>query len=278
METGRPEYRDIKLGTVPSGFDIIELKYDGMWGRMEIDRSEVQIYSRQGNMKFADSDGAGCLVPTMTLLGEYLHASNWADQRGLKDHYFAFDILQYDGRDLRDLPLVQRKAILKKALWDFKDQLPPWLHRVKYYSVDRLEEIWEENVVHQFFEGVVFKSLDGKYGDEWGRMKREFTIDYVFMGVSKSDKFERDAVKSILGGLFIDGELKQVCKVGGLSHAERYEFWDRQSEFIGRVFEAKGKGLFKSGALRHPNFVKFRDDKRPDECTLPWRKLFSEIS
>lgn len=275
MEASRPKYSDVKPGSdIPEGYDIIELKYDGMWGRSEINYLCLEMYSRQGKLKYDTVLEES--VPNVTFVGEYLYASHWAESRGLKNHYFIFDILRLGERDLRDLPLRDRKQLLHKVL-DY-NPFPKWFHEVKYYPVERLQELWNGQVIHAFFEGVVFKNLDGKYGDKWARMKREFTIDYVFMGVSKSDKFERDAVKSILGGLYVDGELKQVCKVGGLTHAERYEFWDRQGEFKGKVFEAKGKGLFRSGALRHPNFVKWRDDKLPEECVIPGEKLFSKTS
>ena len=74
---------------------------------------------------------------------------------------------------------------------------------------------------------------------------------------------------AIRGGLYADGRLIEVLRVSGLDDRTRQTLAADPERFVGRVFEAKGNALFKSGALRHPSFVRFRNDKFPAECIFP---------
>ena len=45
-----------------------------------------------------------------------------------------------------------------------------------------------------------------------------------------------------------------------------------KEELIGTVIEVKGNEIFNdTGRIRHPRFVRYRDDKRAEECT--WETL-----
>jgi bifunctional non-homologous end joining protein LigD len=71
--------------------------------------------------------------------------------------FYAFDILWLDGKDLRGLPLIERKAVLRKII---PSDCPSLLY------VDHLEEHGEklfEICCSLDFEGVVAKLKNGKY-------------------------------------------------------------------------------------------------------------------
>jgi ATP-dependent DNA ligase len=55
---------------------------------------------------------------------------------------------------------------------------------------------------------------------------------------------------------------------GGFTDEERDHIWHTWPASRGRVLTITGKGRFDSGALRHPNFKGFRDDKRAEECCI----------
>ena len=139
------------------------------------------------------------------------------------------------------------------------DQLP----------IEKAPELWK---MAKPFEGLVFKNSQALWGSAFGRMKRDAQMDYVCMGFESSDS-DRHAgwgVASILGGLHdADGVLRQACKVSGLTDDQRRAFYDYPTGYVGRVFTAEGKAVTKTGALRHPNFVRWRDDKAPIECRWP---------
>ena len=102
------------------------------------------------------------------------------------------------------------------------------------------------------------------------RAKREIEVEYVCLGFNESDadKYRGRMVKSIKGGLYVDGRLTEIIDVSGMTEAQRTEFYDHQYAYIGNVFTARGRGLFDSGKLRNPQFIGFRSDKNATECTL----------
>ena len=79
----------------------------------------------------------------------------------------------------------------------------------------------------------------------------------------------KDTVGSIIGGLRdMEGNLSAVCKVGGLTVAQRDFFNENTDYFIGKVFTAHGYCFYPSGALRHAKFKNFRIDKDSEDCTF----------
>ena len=71
--------------------------------------------------------------------------------------YYAFDILWLNGRDLRDLPLVERKKILRKVI----PRKSSSVGCVSYVDRDALKLF--ELVKKSDLEGLVVKRKDGKY-------------------------------------------------------------------------------------------------------------------
>ena len=52
-----------------------------------------------------------------------------------------------------------------------------------------------------------------------------------------------------------------------MTDAMRVEMWAAPDAFIGQVMEVRGQEI-NDGAIRHPAFIRIRDDKRPEECAL----------
>jgi bifunctional non-homologous end joining protein LigD len=72
--------------------------------------------------------------------------------------YFAFDLLWLDGKDLRDLPLVECKKILRSIL----PQKSSWIGYVNFIGHTRARRLFEL-VKAKDLEGLVAKRKDGKY-------------------------------------------------------------------------------------------------------------------
>mgnify|MGYP001472901117 CR=1 FL=1 len=100
----------------------------------------------------------------------------------------------------------------------------------------------------------------------WARMKAVIEMDYICVGFRDADegtKYE-GMVGSVLGTLS-DKEVYVTC--GGLTEVQRKMFTRAPERYIGRVFTAKGNNWYPSGAIRHPQFQRWRNDKAPEDCT-----------
>ncbi len=107
---------------------IFELKYDGFRALAHIEHRTARLISRNGNVfkTFPDlAAGLGASLPVRdaVLDGEIVHVgpdgvSRFYDlmRRRRPQHYFSFDLLWLNGRDLRGLPLLERKRLLREII------------------------------------------------------------------------------------------------------------------------------------------------------------------
>lgn len=116
--------------------------------------------------------------------------------RGLQLTYFVFDLLYWDGRDYRSLPLLQRKQALR--------QLIPQNHPGIRY-VDFIEEtgtVMYEFAVSYGMEGLMAKRADSKYvagrSDYWLKCKPKGTHDGFKRPLRAKTAEARKTVHSLL--------------------------------------------------------------------------------
>lgn len=107
---------------------LFEPKYDGFRGMLYLTPSGCTLYSKRGNVMrrfqdFADQVGAELPRRDVILDGEIIALDDegrinfWDLMRGRGTlAYAAFDLLWLNGRDLRSLPLVQRKRRLERLI------------------------------------------------------------------------------------------------------------------------------------------------------------------
>lgn len=270
MKLNRPKFKNYKPGEFPEAtvFDVCELKYDGWWGQLLMEGDRWQIFSRTGQLK---KEGKLVKPVERTLLhGEYCYGTEWS-----KDHPEYYDQLavygaeMVNGQDLRQVENAWQRKILTNFVprLNATEGIQSGVFLVEQYPMDKVSEVWEANVE---FEGLVFKHSRAVWGDAFGRMKRDAQMDYVCLGFESSDS-DRHAgwgVASIIGGLIYPGNKgpTEACKVSGLNDVDRSLFYKHPERFVGKVFTAEGKKITKKGALRHPNFLRWRPDKTAAEC------------
>ena len=149
---------------------LYELKHDGFRALAYIGEGQCRLVSRRGNemKRFGDLSG---LIPKelktvrdAVLDGEIVALDGRGPpafydlmKRNCRAVYYAFDILWLNGRDLRGLPLVERKKILRSVI-------PRKSSCVGYVShVDRGALKLFELVKKSDIEGLVVKRKNGKY-------------------------------------------------------------------------------------------------------------------
>lgn len=75
-------------------------------------------------------------------------------------------------------------------------------------------------------------------------------------------------------GLYKNGELVEVGRVAsGFTDAMREDMALNPDKYLNHVVEVECMSTTKDGALRHPVFVKMRDDKAPEDCK--YEEIFS---
>ena len=276
----RPKFKEIayektKKGTIPykdveTIYSCVDLKMDGIWGVFICDKDgNWKIESRTGKIKKeGHTEREGCRGTT--IIGEYMLGSHWANERGWDGRFYAYDLLQHPHyENCENDDFIDRRARLNGM---FRKDTPHFMHQTMQAHVNDWKYVWDEYVEKRGYEGLVFKKYNESFKDAtWARMKARAEIDYICMGfqMGGEDTKYKDTVGSIIGGLRnADGDLQAVCKVGGLTEAQRDFFNENTDYFIGKVFTAHGYCFYPSGALRHAKFKNFRTDKEKEDCTF----------
>jgi len=198
--------------------------------------------------------------------------------------YFIFDVLWADGRDLRPLPLRERKRILRDLL-TFDGPLRFTEH------VDTDGEAYYRQACASGWEGVIAKRADAPYhagrSKDWLKFKCESGQEFVIGGFTDPHGARTGFGALLLGYYDPAGKLVYAGKVGtGFTqrtldslHAtlagleQDHPPFDRgrlprsgvhwvQPRLVGEVGFSEWTT---DGELRHPRFQGLRDDKDPAE-------------
>jgi bifunctional non-homologous end joining protein LigD len=204
-----------------------EIKYDGYRAIAALAGDRCRLYTRSGQDwtdKFAAvaaslrelKVGSALLDGEIVALDEKGRSSFQRLQNALKEGripltYYVFDILELDGRDLRDEPLVRRKEILKSLLKDAPDA-------IRYSAdVDGNGDKVLAQACRLGLEGIVSKQADKPYvsrrAPSWLKIKCLGNEEFVIGGYRVSDKKGR-AFASLLLGEFDAGKLHYRGRVG----------------------------------------------------------------
>ena len=195
-----------------------------------------------------------------------------------------FDCLALDGHDLRRLPLLERKALLKSFL-------PP-LGPVRFgdHVLEQGAAFFDAASAERL-EGIVAKKVGSLYAGgrsrEWVKIKCQRRQEFVIGGYT-APQGSRGYFGALHLGLYEGGRLVYVSKVGtGFDQAGLKALWERLHPLrrdtppfevgspAGRghhwveprlVCEVRFTEWTKDGGIRHPAFLGLRDDKRPEDC------------
>jgi bifunctional non-homologous end joining protein LigD len=157
---------------VPSGERWLhEIKFDGYRVQVHIKDAAVTVFTRRGNdwtkrfKKIADdawhvSAGSAIIdgevvAPATDGTTDFSVLQNELKGRSTKIVLVAFDLLYLNGYDLRKLPLIERKALLKKTINETEIQFS------ESFEVDGGEMF--KHACKTGLEGVVSKVRDSKY-------------------------------------------------------------------------------------------------------------------
>jgi bifunctional non-homologous end joining protein LigD len=205
--------------------------------------------------------------------------------------FFVFDLLACEGFDLRPLPLAARKALLRQVL-SAGAAAEPGSIRLSDEIAERGEELYAA-VAAMGLEGIVAKKADSPYragySADWLKVRVDRASDFAVVGFDPIPR-SRSGFRALhLAVCDAAGGLRYAGTVGtGFSHEElttiraRLEPARRATPPVavadGRgavwvepelVVEVRYKEWTAGGHLRHPVFLRVRDDKTVAECLRP---------
>src|SRR6266478_1024592 len=171
--------------------------------------------------------------------------------------YYAFDLLYFDGYDLRRVPLEHRKQALASLLNSSNDTI-----RLSDHFVANGKALF--NVARQKgLEGILAKQRASLYEErrtrEWLKIKITRRLEAVIGGYTEPEG-SREHFGSVVLGLYDkQGKLEALKKV----------HWVRP-KLVAEIEFSEWTHLTEEGGskLRAPVFLGLRDDKDPKECVL----------
>lgn len=205
---------------------VYEIKWDGYRAVAYLNKKKVELLSRNQksfNEKFYPIHDALAKLGLNTVLdGEVIAADdkgmanfgdlqNWRSEADGSLLYYAFDILWYEGKDLTQLPLTERRTILKAVLPETENIL--------------LSNDFETSGLEFFaaaekmgLEGIMAKRADSAYNigartTDWLKIKTQLRHEVVIGGFTKNEGTAKQ-FSSLLVGLFEKGKFVYTGKIG----------------------------------------------------------------
>lgn len=278
---------------------IFEIKWDGYRAIAELEGNNVKLYSRNGLSFAAKYPGiydALCNMDMhMTLDGEIVAL----DDKGKPDFqllqqyepngnvplvYYVFDLLYADGKRLEEMPLLQRKAMLK--------QLLPANALVQYCDhIAGKGKTFFKQAVKLNLEGIIAKDSksvyrEGKRSQSWLKIKNLQTDEAVIAGFTQP-RNSRKFFGALVLGMYNGDQLEYIGHTGtGFNDKTLKELHEKMQPLITRsnpfgkpirvnapvtwvkpllVANIRFTEVTSSGARRHPVFTGLRVDKQPQD-------------
>jgi bifunctional non-homologous end joining protein LigD len=278
---------------------IYEIKYDGYRTLAVINANEVKLYSRNqmpmstqfksirdelSNIKHSAVLDGEVVIEDETGKSSFQLLQNFRKSGKGELKYYVFDLLNLDNHNTRNLPLLDRKELLKTLLADVQGNI--------IYS----DHIFEKGI--EFYaaagkknlEGIIAKNsksqyLPGKRTGEWLKIKINQQEEAVIIGIT-TPRGSRKFFGALLLGQYQDDELIYIgsCGTGfndqtlkDLHRKLKPYFTDKASvekklkqkniQWVKPKFVCMVKFTEKTGdgLLRHPVYLGLRDDKKAKE-------------
>lgn len=283
-----------------------EIKWDGYRALALCNGSDIKLISRNNksfNEKFYPVYEAikqwgiyGIVDGEISVLNDkgvshFGSLQNWRSEADGELIYYVFDVLWLDGHDLTQLPLIQRREILR-------EHLPA-------EGIIRMSENFEasaneflEAAADMGLEGVIAKNensvyCSGERSRDWLKIKVNKRHEVVIGGFTKNEGTKK-AFSSILVGVFEDGKLDYTGKIGtGFNDQMQAEMMQKFKPLITSklpfsvipdvnkpsrfrtnppnasvtwlkpemVCEVSYVEMTEDGVMRHPSFEGLREDK-----------------
>lgn len=282
-----------------------EVKWDGYRMLASVVEANARVWSRNGNEWTDRVPELADAIETLAFHSAQLDSEMIVLREGrddfnaLQEHLSAtthepaflmlFDLLHVDGTDLREVPLLERKARLKAAL----DAHPHPLLRYSEHQIGGGPALFDQaRAAGQ--EGIISKRVDSPYtgsrSGAWVKAKARNSDEFAVVGFTKPEGHRPGFGALLLARADASGRLHYAGRVGtGFSHADlsllrkqldalriasapldtntmtasdrRVAVWVKPV----LIAEVYYQGIGGRGLLRHPAFKALRTDKNIED-------------
>ncbi|MEP7344196.1 MAG: DNA ligase D [Gemmatimonadaceae bacterium] len=249
---------------------------------------EVVVLDPTGKPSFSRLQQRGALTNTVDIRRTAVE---------LPATYFSFDLIAFEDFDVRSLPLLKRKELLAQVL--------PSLGPVRYLDhVEGQGEAFLAQVVVMGLEGIIAKKSDVPYrggrSPFWLKIKADQTGDFVIVGFT-APKGNRSGFGALQLADYVRGKLVYAGRAGTGFNDQLLRELRTQLDPLVRseppclgpvtsptaeplpadaipdtrtttwveprfVCEVRFREWTPDGVLRHPAFIRMRNDKDPHQC------------
>ncbi len=274
---------------------LFEVKWDGYRAIAEVRDGNVRLYSRN-QQSFNSAYPA--IVKSLEKLGHDAILDGEIvvlDEHGVSQFqllqnfrktgeglliYYAFDLLELDGEDLRQQPLRKRKERLARILGKSKNVLLS-------EHIERDGKAFFEAAVERGLEGIVAKNAASPYRDgvrsvDWLKIKSHLRQEAVIGGYTRPKGTRKDFGALVLG-VYDSGDLVYIGHTGGGFDTRGLSEMRKRLEPLRQdacpfkkrpktntpaqwvkpklVCEVRFQGWSDEGHMRQPIFIGLREDK-----------------
>ena len=278
---------------------LYEIKWDGYRAIAELNKEQVKLYSRNGNsfeatypvifealqkLRFNAVLDGEIVVINEEGKPDFQKLQHYAENTNFPIVYYVFDLLRLNNKDLYDVPLIDRKSQLQKLIGE---------NEVIKYSDHVLEQgdSFFEAARQKDLEGIMAKKADslyypGKRTNEWLKIKHHKSEEAIIAGFT-APRGGRKYFGALVLGIKKDGKLLYAGHTGsGFNEQSLKELFNKlepiiqqESPFNERVktnmpvtwvapqyvCELKFTEWTRDGKMRHPIFLRLRNDKKPGD-------------
>ncbi len=289
---------------------IFEIKWDGVRTLANVSDNKVHLWARSGReisreypellilagalnaheawidgeIVALDAEGRSDFQQLQARMGQQKPSAQLIEQ--VPVYYYVFDLLYLDGHDLRSLPLIERKKLLRAILQDDP--------RVRYsdHVVEKGKELYEL-AASRGLEGILAKKSASVYPEKrssaWLKIKLYQDLDAVIGGWT-DPRGSREHFGALQVGLYDGERLAFIGGVGsGFGGEVQKRVWDAlqqrktpkspfatppdtredahwvKPELVARV---KFGGWTDGRHLRQPTFLGLQEDRDAKNCTF----------
>lgn len=271
---------------------VAQRKYDGERMLIHFENGKTYCTSRTvgKNGLFSQNEDKILYLPKLegleyTVIDCECFAKNWSEvvgvlhslperaidlqKKGVMLQFAVFDCLFFNGEDLRDVPYVGRLFYIQQIIE--KINLPT-LFKVESQQINSKEEIIEfmNESLEEGFEGCVIKSFAKTYYEKGATLKcKKFeTVDCIVCGYQKGNGKYKNTIGALEIGYYNEetNSIIPISKVNCGTDEERNLWNINKEQWLNTVIEVKCQEITEK-SLRHPVYIRRREDKDYKRCT-----------